>query len=451
MDTQLEILRESFVELVVGIFILGQVVEHLDTLLDKVLLDDSQNLVLLEGFTRDVQWQILGIDNTLDKLEPLRHKLFAVVHDEDTTDIQLDVVPLLLGTALEHVERGPLGCEKDSFEFELTFDREVFDSCVFFPVIGHGLIERHVLVMGHLVRLSHPDGLGVVQVLPLVAHFFDLLRLLFFLGFFFVIYLFNLGLFGIFFFVFILLVVGDLLFGRLFSVQHDGESNELGVLLHKVFDALLFQVLRHVFLQVEDDASSTFQAGIGSVGDGERSTGFGGPHVAGVIVVLGDDLDPVGHQVGRVETDAKLSNHGDIRTGRQGFHKGLGTRLGNGTQVVDQVGLGHTDTGIFNGESVVGLVGNKLDLKFRISIEDGWIGQRLVSNLIQCIGGVGDEFTQKDLLVGVKGVDDQRKKLVDISRECVAFGFSRHCSRCLVLLVVMQGTSVRKEWVWLLY
>ena len=34
-----------------------------------------------------------------------------------------------------------------------------------------------------------------------------------------------------------------------------------------------------------------------------------------VIIVLGDNGDLVGHQVGGVETHAKLSNHGNVRAG----------------------------------------------------------------------------------------------------------------------------------------
>jgi hypothetical protein len=82
------------------------------------------------------------------------------------------------------------------------------------------------------------------------------------------------------------------------------------------------------------------------------------------------------------------------------------SRLGNGTEVVDQVRLSHTNTRVLDAESVVGLVGNKFDLQLRLRIEDGGIGQRLVADLIESITRVGDQLAKEDFLVGVKGVDN---------------------------------------------
>mmetsp|Transcript_18458 Transcript_18458/g.37458 ORF Transcript_18458/g.37458 Transcript_18458/m.37458 type:complete len:404 (-) Transcript_18458:1041-2252(-) len=117
MDAQLEVLRERLVEFVVGVFIFSEVVKHFDALLDQILLDDTKNLVLLKGFTRNVERKILRIDNSLDEGQPLGHQILAVVHDEYATDIQLNVVVLLLGSSLEHVEGGTLGAEEHGLKF----------------------------------------------------------------------------------------------------------------------------------------------------------------------------------------------------------------------------------------------------------------------------------------------------------------------------------------------
>jgi hypothetical protein len=45
----------------------------------------------------------------------------------------------------------------------------------------------------------------------------------------------------------------------------------------------------------------------------------------------------VGNEVGRVETNTELTNHGNISASSQGLHELLGTGSGNRTQVVDQV------------------------------------------------------------------------------------------------------------------
>merc|ERR1711874_257405 len=112
MHAKLEALAELLVELLVVILLLSNLCEHLEALLHKILLDDAQDLVLLKSLTRDVEGKVLGVNDTLHHVEPLGHELIAVVHDENSAHIQLDVVPLLLG--LEEVEGGTAGHEEES-------------------------------------------------------------------------------------------------------------------------------------------------------------------------------------------------------------------------------------------------------------------------------------------------------------------------------------------------
>jgi hypothetical protein len=110
----------------------------------------------------------------------------------------------------------------------------------------------------------------------------------------------------------------------------------------------------------------------------------------------------------------KLTNHGNIGTGRQGLHEGLGTRLGDRTEVVDQISLGHTNTGISDGEGTLLLVGSNSDKELLLSVEGRRIGKSLVSDLVESIGRVGNQFSKENLLVGVEGVDDEIEKLRDL-------------------------------------
>jgi hypothetical protein len=87
----------------------------------------------LEHLTRNVEWEIFGVDDTTDEVEPFGDEFFAVVHDENSSDVELDVVSLL--ALLEEIEWSTLGNEDDGTEFELTFNREVLDSEVLFPVV----------------------------------------------------------------------------------------------------------------------------------------------------------------------------------------------------------------------------------------------------------------------------------------------------------------------------
>lgn len=114
VDTKLDVLAEGGVELVELLTVLGDLSEELKGLLDNVLLDDLHDLVLLKGLTGQVEGKVLRVDNTLDEAEPLGDEVGSIVSDEDTADVQLDVVLGLLG--LEQVEGSTLGNEQDGAE-----------------------------------------------------------------------------------------------------------------------------------------------------------------------------------------------------------------------------------------------------------------------------------------------------------------------------------------------
>jgi hypothetical protein len=67
-----------------------------------VFADDFENLILLKGLARDVEWQVFRVDDTLDEVEVLRNEVLTVIHNEDTANIEFDVVALFL--ALKEVE-----------------------------------------------------------------------------------------------------------------------------------------------------------------------------------------------------------------------------------------------------------------------------------------------------------------------------------------------------------
>jgi len=398
VEAELEVLAELFVELLVVLVVGGDVFEHFEGLLGEVLLDDLQDLVLLEVFTGDVQGEIFGVNDTLDEAEPFGAEVLAVVHDEDTADVELDVVLLLVG--LEHVEGGTLGDEEDALEFKLTFNGEVLDGEVVFPIVGDGLVEGAVFLLGAFLGVAGPEGLVLVLDFEFLGDFLDLLLLLLFtlLGFF-------------------LVVVGDFLLGGLFDLEFDVVADEFGVLLDEVLDAAFFEVFKLIFLELENDLGTADEAAVANLGDGEGTTGGGFPEVGFVVVVLGVDLDGVGDEVGGVETDTELTNHGDVTTSFDGFHEGLGAGAGDGTEVGDEVGLGHTDAGVDDGDGLGGLVGDDLDVKVFFTLEDFAVGDGHEADLVEGIGGVGDKLTEEDFLVGVEGVDDEGHQLVDFSLE----------------------------------
>jgi hypothetical protein len=104
----------------------------------------------------------------------------------------------------------------------------------------------------------------------------------------------------------------------------DGIRDELGVFLDDFLDLLFLQVLKLVFLEPEADFGTASEGRIDIIGsDGESATSSGLPDILLVVVVFRDNLDTLGDEVGRVETNTELTDHRDISTRAQSLHKTL--------------------------------------------------------------------------------------------------------------------------------
>jgi hypothetical protein len=79
VDTELEVLAEGFVEFIEVVLVFGDLGEHVEDLLDQVLTNNFEDLVLLKGFTRDVQGEIFRVNDTLDEVQVLGDKIFTVI------------------------------------------------------------------------------------------------------------------------------------------------------------------------------------------------------------------------------------------------------------------------------------------------------------------------------------------------------------------------------------
>ena len=79
----------------IHVFFLGDLLDHVQSLSYKLLLNHLQKFVLLKIFTTDVERQVIRIHNTTDEGKILGHHIFKVVSDEDTSHIQLDLIHLL--------------------------------------------------------------------------------------------------------------------------------------------------------------------------------------------------------------------------------------------------------------------------------------------------------------------------------------------------------------------
>ncbi len=75
-------------------------------------------------------------------------------------------------------DNSPLGDEQNSLEFKLSFDGEVLDCKVVFPVVGQALVEGAVFLWRDIGGVASPDGLGLVEFLVRGLLFLDLLGFL---------------------------------------------------------------------------------------------------------------------------------------------------------------------------------------------------------------------------------------------------------------------------------
>jgi hypothetical protein len=139
-----------------------------------------------------------------------------------------------------------------------------------------------------------------------------------------------------------------------------------------------------VVLEVENDLGTPAQLLPGRVpSNSERPTGLGLPHVLLVVIVLGGHNHFLGDEVGGVETDTELTNHGHVGPSGEGLHELLGPGPGDCTEVVDEVGLGHADAAVNDRERVARLVRDDMDEQLRLRIELVLVREALEPDLIQ--------------------------------------------------------------------
>lgn len=122
-------------------------------------------------------------------------------------------------------------------------------------------------------------------------------------------------------------------------------------------------------------------------------------------------------------------------------------RLGDGTQVVDEVVLGHANAAIPDVQDLVLLVEGDLDLKLgAITLAKlVLVGQRDEADLVKGITGVGDKLPQEDVLVRVQRVDDDVHQPVHLCLESellgVGMGAPCLCRHALLLPAHVRDRS----------
>merc|ERR1719284_190629 len=122
------------------------------------------------------------------------------------------------------------------------------------------------------------------------------------------------------------------------------------------------KILNLILLHGKNNLGSSAHGLSRIISDGKRTSSRRLPDILFIIVVFGVDSDLVSHKIGGVESNAKLTNHGNISSSREGLHECFGSGLGDGSKVVDHVSLGHADTRVNEGESLGVNIRDNLDV-----------------------------------------------------------------------------------------
>jgi hypothetical protein len=98
----------------------------------------------------------------------------------------------------------------------------------------------------------------------------------------------------------------------------------------------------------------------------------------------------------------------------------------DGSEIGLEMLFGHTNTSITNVEDVVVRVGSNFDCEFVGGIESRSVSEREETDLVESIGRVGNQFSEKDVFVFIKRVNNQFHHSVCLSTWLFNFHVSSH-------------------------
>ena len=321
----------------------------------------------------DVEREILGIDDTAQKAQVGGQQRLAVVGYEDPLHVKAYAA---VARRIEEVVRPLRGDEQQAAVLDHAFGMEVQPVPGVVEGMGDVVVELLVLLLVDLCLGPGPDRRRRV----------DLLR-----GF--------------------------------AAAEQDRHADVVAVGAHDALDLALLEEALGILLQLQGDLGAAGGDLLAHVGDLEAAGAVGLPapvlRLAGLAAFHGH---PVGDHEGGVEADAELADQLEIALLLLQLRQEVaGAGVGDGAQVVDQVGPVHADAVVDDGQGPGLAVGQDLDLEFGIVGDQGGIGDRQVAQPVAGVGGVGDQLAQEDLLVGVERVRDDIEQAADFGLKAEGF------------------------------
>ena len=236
-----------------------------------------------------------------------------------------------------------------------------------------------------------------------------------------------------------LVLRGTLLHPGLGDLHADGIADIVGILADQATQTVLFQKFRViVLLGVLFQGHNNVGAGLclGTLRNGVAVSAVGDPLPAGLLAVLaGDDGDGGSHHEGRVEANTKLADDVDVLLLFHSLLEAQGAGLGDGAQVLFHVLSGHADAVVGNGQDPVFCIRGNGDGKLIPIQAHLVIGQGSISQLVNGIRGVGDNFPKEDLPMGINRVDHQIQQPLGF---CFELLFSHSVISILSLLALVS-------------
>ena len=365
MDKEFQVVPLGLEVLAVGLEDGLQAVRHL-------LGDIRRNLlhvgIALQVAAAHVQRNVGRVDHAVEQGEEVGHDVLHLVRHEHLVAVELDLVAVDVNVVLDAREI------KHTREVERIVHVEVDPEKGF---VGHGVelaVELLVVLVLERGRRFGPQGCGVVHhVVLLRVHLLAVLPL---------------GLLA----------------------EHDFHGQEAAVFVEQFADFALLQELLAVVGDVQHDVGAAF--GFLASVDFKCGRAVAGPfHGFGIFsVAAGDDIHAVGHHEGGIKSQAKMSDNG-----RSVFlvflQEVVGTGKGYLVDVLVNFLGGHTDTVIAHGQCFCLRVNADTHLEFaHLALEVALHGQGL--ELLGGIDGVADNLAEKNLMVAVKKLLDDRENVL---------------------------------------
>ena len=378
INAEFQLYAENGEEFFVGFSVLFQHgLQFAGDLLVDGLGDDLQLMVVLEHFTRDVQGEVGTVHQPFDKAVIIGKQVGAFIHDQHAVGVELKTFFVIFGIEIVrrfagNVEEGVVSGHPFGFAVD-HFQR-------FGVIVKFILIELLIFLFGDLALVFAPERDHAVQRFG-----FD--------------HRFGFAVFAAF-------------HGTMMGHIHaDGITDIIGIFLHEVFHAEGGEIIAvffffGIFFEIECNfgPGGFFFAGFNGVTVGA----FGSPAVGGIGAEgLTFHHDPVADHKSGIEAHAELTD--DLNIFRFGIFlfKSLRTALSDGAEIVFQFIGGHADAVIGNFEDAFPFVEIDTDLKIIFAQTDGFIGQGTEIELINGVGSVGDQLTEKNFLMGIDRIDHQ--------------------------------------------